>query len=152
MDAEADADVRAPAPRGGLLVASSATGMFVTGFGWPGIIGELPFSGLLKDQLHLARATSTLFWAVATVAWYCKPLVGLVTDAYPLGGTRRRGYMLWGSVAAGLAWLAFALVPRAYLPAHGGDDRAQLRPGVRERRRRRAAGRDRPAPCARPGG
>ncbi len=88
----------------------------MTGFGWPAIIGELPFSGLLKDELHLRPRDVTLFWAVATVAWYCKPLVGLVTDGWPLGGTRHRGYMLWGSVAAGLAWLGFALVPRAYLP------------------------------------
>jgi predicted MFS family arabinose efflux permease len=98
------------------LLAVIATGMFVTGFGWPGIIGELPFNGLLKDELHFRPHEVTVFWAVATVAWYCKPLVGLVTDARPFAGTRHRGYLLWGSIVAGLAWLAFAVVPRAYVP------------------------------------
>jgi MFS family permease len=105
-----------PPRRVGPLVAVVAIGMFATGLGWPGIIGELPFNGLLKDQLHLSPHEVTWFWAVATIAWYCKPVIGLVTDAYPLGGTRRRGYLLWGSIAAGLGWIAFALVPRAYLP------------------------------------
>jgi predicted MFS family arabinose efflux permease len=117
MDAEAD-PTSAPRPSTptGSLLAVIGIGMFVTGFGWPGIIGELPFNRLLKDELGLRPHQVTLFWAVATVAWYCKPLLGLITDGWPLGGTRHRGYLLWGSVAAGLSWLGFALVPRAYLP------------------------------------
>jgi predicted MFS family arabinose efflux permease len=97
------------------LIAVIAAGIFVTGFGWPGIIGKLPFNLLLKNQLHLPAQDVAAFWAVATIAWYFKPLVGLICDAYPLQGTRRRGYMLWGSVLAAAFWLAFALVPRRYL-------------------------------------
>jgi hypothetical protein len=110
-----DAERTPPRRIGGLAVVI-AIGMFTTGFGWPGIIGELPFNGLLKDRLHLAPHEVTSFWAVATIAWYCKPFIGLITDAYPFAGTRRRGYMLWGSVAAGFAWLGFAIVPPAYHP------------------------------------
>jgi hypothetical protein len=106
--AEADAESRVSARA---LVAVIGAGVFVTGFGWPGIIGRIPFTLLLKNQLGLGADKVASFWAVATFAWYCKPLVGLICDAYPFAGTRRRGYMLWGSVAAGACWLGFAVVP-----------------------------------------
>jgi hypothetical protein len=96
------------------LMAVIAAGIFVTGFGWPGLIGRLPFSLLLKNQLHLGAEQVATFWAIATFAWYVKPLAGFVCDAYPLLGTRRRGYMLVGSALAGLFWLLFAAVPRRY--------------------------------------
>ncbi len=96
------------------LIGVIGTGVFVTGFAWPGLIGRLPFSLMLKNQLHLGADRVAAFWAIATFAWYVKPLAGFVCDAYPLFGTRRRGYMLLGSVLVGLFWLAFAVVPRGY--------------------------------------
>ena len=113
MSADAEPASR---PRVRALVVVIASGIFVTGFGWPGIIGRLPFSLLLKNQLGLPAQAVANFWAVATIAWYLKPLVGLVCDAYPLFGTRRRGYMLVGAALSGVFWLGFAVVPRAYLP------------------------------------
>jgi hypothetical protein len=91
-------------------------GIFVTGFGWAGSLARLPIGLLLKNQLHLPAYKVAAFWAVATSAWYFKPLVGFVCDAYPLLGTRRRGYMLVGSLMASAFWLAFAVVPHAYGP------------------------------------
>jgi hypothetical protein len=111
--AEADAESRVSARA---FVAVISAGIFVTGFGWPGIIGRIPFTLLLKNQLGLGADKVAGFWAVATFAWYCKPLVGLICDAYPFAGTRRRGYMLWGAVLAGVCWLGFAVVPRRYGP------------------------------------
>jgi hypothetical protein len=96
------------------LIAVIAWGIFVTGFGWPGIIGRLPFSLLLKNQLHMQADSVAAFWAIATFAWYVKPVAGFICDAYPLVGTRRRGYMLIGSLVSGLFWLLFAVVPRSY--------------------------------------
>jgi len=93
-----------------------ATGIFVTGLGWPGLVGRLPFGLLLKNTLHLAPEKVAAFWAVGTIAWYLKPLAGLVCDSVPLFGTRRYAYLLLGGVGAVLAWTAFAFVPRAYLP------------------------------------
>jgi predicted MFS family arabinose efflux permease len=98
------------------LIAVIATGIFVTGFGWPGIIGRLPFSLLLKNQLHLPAYKVAGFWAIATIAWYVKPLFGLTADAYPIFGTRRRGYLLTGTVLSGLFWLTFIVVPHDYVP------------------------------------
>lgn len=117
--AEPGAPARAPAPapalpRADLAVVASA--VFVTGLGWPGVIGRIPFGLLLKNGLGLPADAVANFWAVGTFAWYLKPLVGLVSDAYPLGGSRRRGYLLAGGAAAALAWLAFAFTPRRYLP------------------------------------
>lgn len=96
------------------LVAVIATGIFVTGFGWPGMIGRLPFSLLLKNRLGRPAQDVATFWAVATIAWYGKPVIALLCDAVPLFGTKRRGYMLLGTVAAAVFWLAFAIVPARY--------------------------------------
>jgi predicted MFS family arabinose efflux permease len=97
------------------LITVISFGIFVTGFGWPGIIGRLPFSLLLKNHLHMSAGRVADFWAIATFAWYVKPLVGFLCDAYPLFGTRRRGYLLFGTVLSGLFWLTFAIAPREYL-------------------------------------
>ena len=95
-------------------VAVIAMGLIVTSLGWPGLMGRLPFGLLLKNELHLPAQRIAAFWAIGTFAWYVKPLVGLLCDAYPLFGTRRRGYLLLGGLASTLMWLAFAAVPRTY--------------------------------------
>ena len=112
-----DAEPSGPAAiRARPLIAVIATGIFVTGFGWPGIIGRLPFNLLLKNRLHMPAHKVAAYWAIATIAWYIKPLFGLVSDAYPLFGTRRRGYLLTGTVLCGAFWLAFIVVPHDYVP------------------------------------
>jgi Na+/melibiose symporter-like transporter len=99
-------------PRGRIAVI--AMGLFVTGLGWPGLMGRLPFGLLLKNELHLPAQKIAAFWAVGIFAWYVKPLVGLLCDAFPLFGTRRRAYLLLGGGASTVMWLAFAAVPRTY--------------------------------------
>jgi predicted MFS family arabinose efflux permease len=95
-------------------VAVIAVGLFVTGLGWPGLIGRLPFRLLLKNELGLPAQKVAAFWAIGTFAWYVKPLVGLLVDAYPILGTRRRAYLLLGGLSATATWASFALVPRTY--------------------------------------
>jgi hypothetical protein len=102
------------APRA--LVTVIAWGIFVTGLGWPQLFARLPLGLMLKNELALPPQSLAAFWAVATIPWYVKPLVGLTVDAFPLAGTRRRGYLLVGTVAGVLSWLAFGVVPRAYGP------------------------------------
>jgi len=115
-DAASDAPSDAPAPASDALsfrgaAAIIAAGLFVTGLGWPGMIARLPLDLFFKNQLHFAPQDVAAFWAVGAFAWYVKPLVGLLCDAFPLLGTRRRGYLIAGSVAACLLWSALAIVP-----------------------------------------
>lgn len=93
-----------------------AVGIFATGLGSPNLIGRLPIGLMLKNTLHLPPQQVAMFWAIATLPAYVKPVVGLICDSVPLFGTRRRGYLLAGAVVAVLAWTAFAILPRAYLP------------------------------------
>jgi Na+/melibiose symporter-like transporter len=93
-------------------VAVVGWGVAVAYLGWPQLLARLPLGLALKNDLGLPPQALAAFWAVATVPWYAKPLLGLLLDARPLGGTRRRAILLVGSCAAGLAWLALALVPR----------------------------------------
>jgi hypothetical protein len=103
-----------PRPSARALVTVVAWGVVVTYLGWPQLLARLPLGLALKNELHLQAHELAAFWAVATVPWYAKPLIGLFVDAYPLAGTRRRAYLLAASVAGVAAWAAFALVPRAY--------------------------------------
>jgi MFS family permease len=91
-----------------------AVGLFVTSLGQPGVIGQLPFLFLFKNEFHFDAARQANFFAIATFAWYLKPLAGLLCDSVPLLGTRRRSYLVLAGVVAGLCWALFGVAPRTY--------------------------------------
>src|SRR5262244_1383350 len=91
-------------------------GAFVTTIAQPAVIGRLPLQLLLKNQLHFNAQTLAAFLVVTSFAWNVKPLAGILSDAFPLFGTRRRHYMLLGSGLAALCWLLTGIVPRSYWP------------------------------------
>ena len=91
-------------------------GAFVTTIAQPGVIGRLPLQLLLKNQLHFNAQTLAAFMVATTFAWNVKPLAGILSDAFPLFGTRRRHYMLLGAGMAAVCWFLMAVVPRTYLP------------------------------------
>ena len=91
-------------------------GAFVTTLAQPGVIGRLPLQLLLKNQLHFNAQTLAAFMLVATFAWNVKPLAGILSDAFPLFGTRRRHYMLLGAGMAALCWFLLGVVPKAHGP------------------------------------
>ena len=91
-------------------------GAFVTTIAQPGVIGRLPLQLLLKRELHFSAQTLAAFMVVATFAWNVKPLAGIMSDAFPLFGTRRRHYMLLGAGMAAVCWFLMGVVPRSYLP------------------------------------
>ncbi len=99
-----------------LLVSA---GLFLTTLGQTGVIGGLPFRFLLKNELHLDAARQANFFAIATFAWYFKPLAGMLCDSFPLFGTRRRSYLVVSSALAGACWALFAFAPRSYWPFFG---------------------------------
>jgi predicted MFS family arabinose efflux permease len=91
-------------------------GAFVTTIAQPGVIGRLPLQLLLKNQLHFNAQTLAAFMLMTTFAWNVKPLAGILSDAFPLFGTRRRHYMLLGAGMAAVCWFLIGMVPRSYLP------------------------------------
>ena len=91
-------------------------GAFVTTIAQPAVIGRLPLQLLLKNQLHFNAQTLAAFLVVTSFAWNVKPLAGILSDAFPLFGTRRRHYMLLGAGMAAVCWFLVGVVPRSYLP------------------------------------
>ena len=76
---------------------------------------EIPLRLLLKNELGLDPQRLAEFILVAQIPIYIKPLAGILVDAIPFFGTRRRHYLLWGLALGALAWLALAMVPRTYV-------------------------------------
>lgn len=79
-------------------------------------IANLALRYLLKDELRLTATQMAAFFVVIKLAWYCKPLAGLVTDNVRLGGTRRKGYLVVFSLVAAALWGALVFTPHAYGP------------------------------------
>jgi predicted MFS family arabinose efflux permease len=91
-----------------------SAGLLITSLGQPVAIGALPFRFLFKNEFHLDASEQANFFAIATFAWYVKPVVGLLCDSFPILGTRRRSYLLFSSAAAAAIWALFAVAPRTY--------------------------------------
>jgi MFS family permease len=91
-------------------------GAFVTTIAQPGVIGRLPFALLLKNRLHFSAETLAAFMFVVMFAWNVKPIAGILSDSFPLFGTRRRHYMLLGSTLAAACWVLMGVVPKQYWP------------------------------------
>lgn len=99
-----------------LLFASVVivVGVLGTTLGQPQVLGRIPIQNLLKNELHVDRAANAAFFFWMGFAWYFKPIFGIVTDAFPLFGSRRRSYMIAGAVLATLAWAGLYYTPHQY--------------------------------------
>jgi hypothetical protein len=91
-------------------VALIAIGFFLTTFSQPAQVGGLSLRLLLKDHLHLAPSDLANFFAVAALAWYLKPLAGLLCDMVPLFGSKRRSYLLSSVLLGCLLWFGIGQV------------------------------------------
>ncbi len=77
---------------------------FITTLAQDKVLGNLPMRLWLKNHLHVDAPTLAAFTFWAGLAWYLKPVFGLMVDAFPLFGTRRRWYMILSSTLAAAAW------------------------------------------------
>jgi predicted MFS family arabinose efflux permease len=102
----------APSLRGYLLMV--AVGAFATTFAQQRLIGTYPILFHLKERLHFSKEQVSEFFLWATFAWNLKPLAGVLTDAFPLRGSRRRAYLILGGVTGAAAWAALALARDDY--------------------------------------
>jgi predicted MFS family arabinose efflux permease len=98
--------------RGYLLMV--AVGAFATTFAQQRLIGTYPILFHLKERLHFGKEQVSEFFLWATFAWNLKPLAGVLTDAFPLRGSRRRAYLILGGLAGAGAWAALGAVRNDY--------------------------------------
>jgi hypothetical protein len=89
-------------------------GFLGTSLAQPQVLGRIPLQNLLKNELHVDRAANAAFFFWMGLAWYCKPLFGIVTDAFPLFGSRRKSYILVGATLATLSWTVLYFTPHQY--------------------------------------
>ncbi len=80
----------------------------------PQVLARLPLQNLLKNELHVDRTANAAFFFWAGLAWYLKPFAGILTDAFPLFGSRRKSYILISATLAALSWLALIVTPHDY--------------------------------------
>jgi hypothetical protein len=91
-----------------------AAGVLATSLAQPQVLAGIPLENLLKNELHVDRAANAAFFFWASLAWYFKPVVGIITDSFPLLGTRRRSYLLVSSLLAVGAWIGLYFTPHEY--------------------------------------
>lgn len=77
-----------------------------------GILGlaRLAVSFFLKDDLGLTPTEVAALTGIAALPWTIKPLFGFISDGLPIGGYRRRPYLLLSGLLGAAAWLALATV------------------------------------------
>ncbi|MEI7751374.1 MAG: MFS transporter [Candidatus Omnitrophota bacterium] len=77
-------------------------------------LGSLPglaINFLLKDKAGLTPEKMAYFQAITLIAWVIKPLWGLISDLFPIFGSRRKAYLILTSLLAAAAWLVLAFLP-----------------------------------------
>lgn len=101
------------------LLAMIVVGLLVSTFVSDSRHAKLPLQFLLKNHLHLGPTAMAAFFGLTSLAWYFKPVAGLLSDAVPLWGSRRRNYLMLSGLCAGLLWVLLGVVPRHYAPLIG---------------------------------
>ena len=105
-------DHRDSLARWGVIVAA---GMFAVNLALPDTL-DLPIKNLLRTELRLGRDEVSLFMSLAALPWYFKIVAGLLSDCFPLFGTRRRHYLIFGGTLAAVCWLIAGVVRHDYWP------------------------------------
>lgn len=91
-------------------------GMLATSLAQTQVLAVIPLRNLLKNELHVDRAANAAFFFWLTFPWFLKPIFGIVTDAFPLFGSRRRSYILISTALTVISWLGIIVTPHQYGP------------------------------------
>jgi MFS family permease len=99
-----------------LLIAGIVVtvGFLTTTLAQPRVLVHIPLQNLLKNVLHTDRSTNAAFFFWVGLPWYIKPLLGILSDAFPIFGSRRKSYILIGALAAVAAWLSLITATHSY--------------------------------------
>jgi hypothetical protein len=90
-----------------------ATGAVSTSLADPDLL-DLPIRHLLKDELHASQSQMAILFGIGALAWYVKPLAGLLVDNVALFGTHRRHYLIFSTLIAASLWLLLGIVSHSY--------------------------------------
>jgi Na+/melibiose symporter-like transporter len=94
-----------------MLIIATAT--ISTSLAQPDLL-DLPIRHLLKDELHVSQSQMAMLFGIGALAWYVKPLAGLLVDRIALFGTHRRHYLIISTLAAAALWLLLGIVSHSY--------------------------------------
>jgi MFS family permease len=99
-----------------LLIAGIVTvvGFLTTTLAQPRVLVHIPLQNLLKNVLHTDRSANAAFFFWVGLPWYIKPLLGILSDAVPIFGSRRKSYILIGALAAATAWFSLIAATHSY--------------------------------------
>jgi len=112
---EQHAALPAPTARRRDYLLMVAIGAFATTFAQQrNTFGNYPILFLLKERLNFGREQVAEFFMWATFAWSMKPLAGVLTDAFPIHGSRRRAYLVLGGLIGGSCWALLGAVTGNY--------------------------------------
>ncbi len=89
-------------------------GFFATTIAQPQVLARLPLTNMMKNELHLSRSDVSGFFFLCGLPWYAKIIAGIVTDAFPVFGSRRKVYLAGSCALAALSWIALAFAPHRY--------------------------------------
>lgn len=64
----------------------------------------LTINYLLKDVLKMTASQASYFGAVTMLAWLVKPIWGLISDAFPIFGRRRKPYLILTALGGAGCW------------------------------------------------
>ena len=90
-----------------------AAGIISTSLAQPDLL-DLPIRHLLKDELRVSESQMAMLFGIGALAWYLKPLAGLLVDSTALFGTHRRHYLIVSALAAATLWLSLGIVSHSY--------------------------------------
>ncbi|MGA1409522.1 MAG: folate/biopterin family MFS transporter [Prochlorotrichaceae cyanobacterium] len=83
-----------------------------------GILGlsRLAVTFFLKDDLGLSPAETAALTGLGILPWTLKPLFGFLSDGFPIGGYRRRPYLILSGLLGSGAWVFLGSLKALHLP------------------------------------
>ena len=90
-----------------------AAGTISTSLAQPDLL-DLPIRHLLKDELRVSESQMAMLFGIGALAWYVKPLAGLLVDSVALLGTHRRYYLIISGLLAAALWLLVGILSYSY--------------------------------------
>jgi MFS family permease len=68
----------------------------------------LALSFFYKDELHVGPALVSLAAGLLLVPWAVKPIWGIISDSFPIAGSRRKAYLFLASAVSAVCWFLLA--------------------------------------------